>query len=79
MAKKFFKTTLTFEVLSEEPIPDDIELEEVAREAQEGSYVGRMGPRWETELCGRSVVTSLYEFGSEPGFFMLDESGQEVD
>ncbi len=76
MAKKFYKTTLTYEVLSEEPVPDEISLEEVAREASQGRYVGRSGPRFETELCGRSMATSLYEFGSEPNFFMLDDEGQ---
>lgn len=36
---KFFKTEITVTVLSEQPIPEELELAEIMREATHSSYV----------------------------------------
>lgn len=75
--RKFHKTTITYEVLSEEPIPGHVDLEYIAREAMEGRYVGRFVSNDETVLTGKQMADTLYEFGSDPGFFMLDSDGKD--
>jgi hypothetical protein len=67
-----YKTTITYEVLSEEPIPGHADLEYIAKEAFEGRYVGRFGPTKEEAVTPAEMRQLLYDFGSEPSFFLLD-------
>lgn len=71
-----YKTTVTFEVLSEDPIPGHVDLEYIAREATEGRYVGRFGPTKEETVTPAKMRQLLYDFGSDPEFFLLEE-GEE--
>lgn len=73
---RFYRTTYTFEVLSESPIGDCVSLEGLAEACDTGDCVGRFGETVATELTGPEAVSALYEFGSEPGFFQLAESGR---
>lgn len=73
--RKFYKTTVTFVVLSEEPIPPYTDLYHIAQEAAEGRYVGSFGASPEELLDGSEMAKALYEAGSEPGFFELDDDG----
>lgn len=75
--RKLLRTKITYEVLSEEPIPGHADLEYIAREAMEGRYVGRFTSTEETVLTGKQMADTLYEFGSDPGFFMLDDDGKD--
>ena len=78
----FYKTVIRYEVLSEEPIPGDATMGEVAREAYEGRYVGRFlppGPNDQILMNGASMADALYEAGSEPGFFLLNDAGEDFD
>jgi hypothetical protein len=79
MAKKFFKTIVTFEVLSDEPIPYDVSLDDIVEEAREGRYVGRMGARKEVPLTGFGMARALEDFGSDPSFFELDDEGNHSE
>lgn len=72
---KFYKTKVVFEVLSNEPIPGHADLEFIARESYDGRYVGRFGETTEQRLSGKAMADALYEFGSDPGFFSLDDNG----
>ena len=78
----FYKTIIRYEVLSEEPIPGHADLEYIAKEANEGRYVGRFlpgGPNDHVLMNGASMAEALYEAGSEPGFFLLDDEGNDYD
>jgi hypothetical protein len=77
--RKFFKTTVTFTVLSEEPIPPHADLQYIANEAVDGQYVGNFGASEEVKLTGAEVAEALYEAGSDPGFFSLDSEGNDTD
>jgi hypothetical protein len=76
--RRFYKTTVTFTVLSEEPIPPHADLQYIAVECNEGQYVGNFSANDEQLLNGGAMADALYEAGSEPGFFELDDSGQDV-
>jgi hypothetical protein len=77
--KKFYRTTIVYEVLSEEPITSVESLENILFNASEGSYVGQEKARKEVKLTPKKTVSELYRFGSEPGFFRLDDNGKEAE
>ncbi len=66
-------------MLSEEPIPPHADLQSIAVEANEGRYVGNFGAIDESLLNGAAMAEALYEAGSDPGFFMLDDEGNDFD
>ena len=76
--RRFYKTTVTFTVLSEEPIPPHADLQYIAVECNDGQYVGNFSANDEQLLNGGAMADALYEAGSEPGFFSLDDTGQDV-
>ena len=45
-----YKTTITYTVLSEEPIPGHADLEYIAKEAYDGHYVGTFNETKEVKL-----------------------------
>lgn len=77
---RYYKTTITFTVLSEEPIPPHADLQYIAVESMEGRYVGNFSAVEEAQLDGPAMAAALYEAGSEPSFFSLnDEGSEEID
>jgi hypothetical protein len=77
-SRKYFKTVYTYEVLSEEPIPGDLGFARVVEETSEGDYSGRMLSEEETVIDGPTMAKLLMEQGSDPEFFMLDETGKDL-
>ena len=75
--KKYYRTTFTIAVLSEEPILGD--LSDALQEANTGSYVAYGEDSVQTEFTGKQMADALYEAGSEPGFFMLNDEGGEEE
>ena len=73
---KFYKTVFTFEVLSEKPIPDDMELGEIYFQTIQGDYSGKLKSRVETKLTGKEMAKALIDQESDPGFFQLDKNGR---
>lgn len=79
--RKFYRTRISYEVLSEEPIPGHVDLEYIAKECIDGRYVGRFSPVGveEAVLSGKQAAESLYDFGSDPGFFCLTDEGEDSE
>lgn len=76
--RKFYKTTVTVTVLSEDqPVKFD-DLQELHYEITNGSCVGSYDEA-SVEITAQEAVTGLNELGSEPGFFQLDENGNTLD
>ena len=75
---KFFKTTIAIEVLSEDPIPQGMELESIIQEAITGSYSMRPLKHVQKEINGRQAAQALLKQGSDPSFFSLDEKGNDL-
>jgi hypothetical protein len=76
--RKFYKRRLTIEVLSEEPIPDGMEVESIIEEAKSGDYSMRIAEDTETELNGKQAARALLKQGSDPSFFQLTAKGEDT-
>jgi hypothetical protein len=76
--RKFYHTLAKIELLHEEPYPEGITPEELVRSMREGDDVGRFEILGTQEIKGQAMAELLSEFGSEPGFFQLDEHGRDT-
>jgi len=77
-ARKFFKTKITIEVLSEEPISDDMSLADIAFQGDEGDYsIGNNNYYKQTVLNGKQAAKALKKQGSDPSFFRLNDEGED--
>ena len=76
--RKFYKTVITFEVLSEEPIPANASIEAIIEESTHGGYSMGDDTRNQTELNGKQAADELLKQGSEPEFFRIDETGKDL-
>jgi hypothetical protein len=73
MKRKFYETTVTIKILSEDhPIDEDMSLVDIDHAISEGDCVGVTKAKAK-ELTAKQVAKRLREMGSAPGFFMLEE------
>jgi hypothetical protein len=77
--RKFYRTVIAIEVLSEEPIPAGMELENIVHDCVEGSYSMRPLKHKEIEINGRVAAQNLIRQGSDPSFFQLTKNGNDVE
>lgn len=77
--RKFFKTRIVIEVLSEEEIPPGMSVEQIAYEARYGGYSMRNVEEKSTELNGKEMAVALMEQGSDPEFFGLTRDGEDTE
>lgn len=75
----FYRTKITFEVLSEDPIPGNMSIEGIVSEADIGAFVMSNENREQVEISGKEAADDLYSFGSDPSFFQLNEEGEHDD
>ena len=75
----FYKKVIAIEVLSEEPIPEGMEVGTIVDQAMNGDYSMRMLPSTETVMNGKEAADALSEQGSDPGFFSLTETGEDTE
>ena len=79
MNKQFYKTKITVEVLSEDPIPDDMSIDEIYIEAVNGSYSMSEPVLKLTILNGKQCAKALLKQGSDPSFFRLTPDGKDCE
>jgi len=75
---RFFKTTFTVEVLSEGEFDDGLNLEQIAHAIDHGECVGRFTSWGMEPLSPKEMADDLTQYGSEPGFFQLDDNGEPI-
>lgn len=75
----FHRLVLELEILSEEPIPEDIQLAELAELITTGPCSGLITITKQGELCGKEMATALLAQGSDPEFFQLDDDGNDLE
>jgi len=75
--RRFFRTIIAIEVLSEEQIPEGMELDSVVREARDGAYSMRPLKHEVQSLSGRQAANALRKQGSDPMFFRLTKGGND--
>jgi hypothetical protein len=76
--RKFYRTLVTVEVLSEEPYYPET-LEQVAHDICEGDCSGDWTHEKSIEVDGLSMAKLLIAQGSDAGFFRLDDKGNDID
>jgi len=72
-----YKSTITLTVLSEDPIPDDMDISTIVMEAEVGDY------SMDSEITSRKISNEqMAELavaqGSDPEFFGITETGEPV-
>jgi len=76
--RKFYRTIVTVEVLSEEPL-DNMGLDALHYAITDGDCVGRTHFGDPQEVEASDAADRLYEMGSEPNFFRLDDKGNDAE
>lgn len=76
--RKYYVTTYVIKVLSEDEHVENMTPYEVAEAIDTGPCVGVTETNSE-EVTAERMASLLEEYGSEPGFFRLDEEGNEED
>ena len=78
--RKFYRTRITFEVLSEDPIHPYMDIAEIVAECDDGGYVMDSNHEPVTvELSGAEMAQALHNAGSTPEFFQLDDAGNPIE
>ena len=81
MSKKtIYKSVLKVTVLSDEPLPECISLEDVQYEITEGHCLGHV--EWDynnAQIVGAEAVMNILQVGSQPEFFELDDKGNDLE
>lgn len=78
MPRKFYRTIVEVEVLSEEPFPDVTDLDAIHYMVTEGDCSGKVSIKETKEIDGKTAADLLKAQGSDPEFFMLTEDGNDV-
>jgi hypothetical protein len=78
MSRKFYKTVITLEVLSEDEPVDNWDLENIVYGMDKGNLSGVVNTQDPIELSPAAAALALIEQGSDPEFFGLDRDGNEV-
>jgi hypothetical protein len=76
--RTFYRTVVTVEVLSEDPLNFDT-LEDLHHAITTGDCSGRYETTKTETLNGKDTAAGLIAQGSDPGFFQLDEEGNDCD
>ena len=77
--RKFYRTTIALEILSENPIPEGLEVADIVDEAVHGAYSMRHLPSTVTVLDGKEAADNLAVQGSDCHFFSLTPEGNDVE
>lgn len=76
--KKFVKQTIIVTILSEGEVPDWCTLSDIDYLITDGGAAGNVTIEDEKEISEEEIKKLLVEFGSEPGFFGLDQEENKV-
>jgi len=74
----YYRTMITIEVLSEDPI-EAISLQDVVYGITEGHWSGDWNAEESLEVTAPQMAKLLIAQGSDPEFFNLDDDGNEID
>ena len=75
---KYYINTFTIKILSEDKPLYDLNLEDMNYEVTEGHHVLHSMDCKAKNVSGKKMADLLYDCGSDPGFFQLNDKG-EVD
>jgi hypothetical protein len=76
--RKFYRTKVTVEVLSEDPIATDASLYSICEAITTGGCSGVVNISEPGVLNGKEAAVALLKQGSDPEFFRIDEQGKDL-
>ena len=76
--RKFFRTLVTIEILSEGPI-DSPSLDNINSEITDGDWSGKITYGESVEVSGLAMADLLRAQGSDPEFFQIDKLGNDLE
>ena len=78
--KPIFRSIIQVELLSDSPIPDGLDLNDINYEITEGGWSGSLETKIDNEkLYGKEAVDAIERQGSDTEFFGMDKNGNELD
>lgn len=77
--RKFYRNVFTIEVLSEDPINKMVDLDEIHYQITDGEWSGMINHEKQETVDGKQMAELLQKQGSDPGFFRLDDAGQDAE
>jgi hypothetical protein len=79
--RKFYRSVISVEVLSEDPLPPDLSLAEIHEGITTGDWSGQVDndSRLNEEIDGPTAAKALMAQASDPGFFRRTEEGEDDD
>ena len=78
MSTKFYRHTFTYVLLSDQPIDGYVSLGSLESLAM-SDCVGYFAKSESEEITPKQAADALYDAGSEPAFFQLDDDGKHLD
>ena len=78
MKKTIYRTVIQLTVLSEEPLSEGIDLEEISANCELGDYCGKS--KWlkvNEPIIGKRAAKAVQDTGNDPEFFQMDLLGNE--
>lgn len=78
MKKTIYKTTVKIEILSHEPIDDNVSLEDIQYEITDGEWSGKITHGESKPLKGKPAVNEILKHGTDTEFFSMDINGKEI-
>ena len=79
MSRKFFRTVVQVVVLTEDTPYEYASLEGLDYDITDGDAVGEVEVVESAEVTAKEMADLLRKVRSEPGFFRLDDEGNELD
>jgi hypothetical protein len=77
--RKFYRTQVTVDILSDEPVGEITDLDEIHHQITDGGWSGQISITKTEEVDGPTMATLLRGQGSDPDFFRLDADGNDAE
>ena len=78
--RKFYRTLVQIEILSETPYPSTTDLEKIQDDITNGAQVGEVSVVTDSEVMDvKTCVERLFAIGSDPEFFSLNKHGHDTE
>lgn len=77
--RDFYKTVITIEVLSEDPLDSNMSLSDLDYFITDGDGSGLIKPWKRKKINGKQAAKELMKQGSDPSFFQIDEKGEDIN
>ena len=78
--KKIYRTVIQLTVLSEEPLPEGMGIDEIDANCEDGDFCGKA--EWlkvNEPITGKRAAKAVQDTGSDTEFFNMDLLGNEIE